>query len=305
MENTINEANQHNHRRDQQNYQENQQNQEDQKINQQSKEKKPFKLFGKPRPLDDEEKKFAKIAYAMAIASLLGVIGHILYFQFVYNFNDWVCILIYAMLFIAPGYLANAGMLIWGGKGAPMDFGYVCKDGRRLFGSGKTWRGFILGSVAFGIPIAMITHIILYLNWDTIVMIIYGYYDQGIIYTMYPEREALIQDMRIYMLGTQDALPNIESFIRLMPRLILCSFGAGVGDLIGSWAKRRKGIDRGEPFWIVDQIDFLFGCLIMTVPYVWGHFHFQTFIFLLIFTPSLTVIANTISYLTGHKKIPW
>jgi len=274
-------------------------------ANQITQEKKPFKLFGKPRPLTDQEKKYAKIAYTMAVASLLGVVGHIFYFQIVYNFNDWVCILIYAMLFIAPGYLANAGMLIWGGKGTPMDFGHVCKDGHRLFGPGKTWRGFILGSVAFGIPIAMFIHYLLFINWDTIVAMIYSYYDQGIIYTMYPQPEALIQDMRIYMLGSQTAEPNSEAFIALMPRIILCSFGAGVGDLVGSWAKRRKGIDRGEPFWIVDQIDFLFGCLVLTLPYVWGHFHLQTFIFLMIFTPSLTVIANTTSYLTGHKKIPW
>jgi len=268
-------------------------------------EKKKFVLFGKRRKLEGKEKKNAKIAYSMAIISLLGVVAHILYFNFAYNFNDWVCILIYAMIFIAPGYLANAGMLIWGGKGPEMDFGYVCKDGRRLFGPGKTWRGFILGSIAFGIPIAMMIHAIFFFCWDDVVNATYGFYEQGLIYTMYPEPEQLIEDLRIYMLGSKSAVPDLNSFLLLLPRVSLCSFGAGVGDLMGSWAKRRIGLQRGEPFWIVDQIDFLFGCLLLSLPYVWGEFHLQTFVFLLIFTPSLTVIANTISYLTGHKKIPW
>jgi CDP-2,3-bis-(O-geranylgeranyl)-sn-glycerol synthase len=269
-------------------------------------EKKKFKLFGTPRPLDEEEKRYAKIAYAFAIGCLLGVLAHYFYFTIVYSYDDWLCILIYAFIFIAPGYLANAGMLIWGGKGPQMDFGYVCKDGRRLFGEGKTWRGFILGSVLFGIPIAMLIHGILFVYWQDVVDASYAFFaDPKINYTFYETPEELIEDLRIYMLGSKIAEPDFQSFLRLMPRIILCSFGAGVGDLIGSWAKRRKGLARGAPFWVIDQIDFIGGCLLLTVPLVIGNFHIQTFIFLLIFTPSLTVLANTISYLTGHKKVPW
>ena len=51
-------------------------------------EKKKFVLFGKRRKLEGKEKKNAKIAYSMAIISLLGVVSPI--FQLAYNFNDWV-----------------------------------------------------------------------------------------------------------------------------------------------------------------------------------------------------------------------
>jgi CDP-2,3-bis-(O-geranylgeranyl)-sn-glycerol synthase len=50
-------------------------------------------------------------------------------------------------IFILPAYIANATPVLLGG-GAKMDFGRNFKDGKRLLGDGKTWRGFFSGVLA-------------------------------------------------------------------------------------------------------------------------------------------------------------
>lgn len=52
-----------------------------------------------------------------------------------------------ALLFIGPSYVANAAPLILGG-GTPLDGGRIFKDGRPIFGSHKTVRGFLAGITA-------------------------------------------------------------------------------------------------------------------------------------------------------------
>lgn len=44
-----------------------------------------------------------------------------------------------------------AGRLLGARWSAPLDFGVVLKDGQRLFGSHKTWRGVAAGSAASGL----------------------------------------------------------------------------------------------------------------------------------------------------------
>lgn len=51
---------------------------------------------------------------------------------------------IYAVYYILPAYVANAAPVIFGG-GYPMDAGKLFWDGKRVFGSNKTLRGFFVG----------------------------------------------------------------------------------------------------------------------------------------------------------------
>jgi CDP-2,3-bis-(O-geranylgeranyl)-sn-glycerol synthase len=51
-----------------------------------------------------------------------------------------------AIWFILPAYFANAAPILLGG-GAPLDLGKKFVDGRRIFGKGKTIRGFACGLV--------------------------------------------------------------------------------------------------------------------------------------------------------------
>lgn len=57
-------------------------------------------------------------------------------------------------LYLAPMYFANSSAMILGGK-TPIDLGTKIWDGNRLFGRGKTFRGFIAG-VAVGTSVAAI-----------------------------------------------------------------------------------------------------------------------------------------------------
>lgn len=48
-----------------------------------------------------------------------------------------------------PAYVPNSAAAVFGG-GMPIDSGKKWSDGRRIFGDGKTWRGFV-GGVSLGI----------------------------------------------------------------------------------------------------------------------------------------------------------
>jgi len=56
-----------------------------------------------------------------------------------------------ALLLFLPAMVANASPVLIVGKivknGHPIDLGYILKDGRRLFGEGKTWEGLISGII--------------------------------------------------------------------------------------------------------------------------------------------------------------
>ncbi len=112
----------------------------------------------------------AKFAFTLAGIGILAFFLQMTYFIIFDSFSDWICVIIFWIVYIMPGYLANAGMLIWGG-GPPMDLGHNWKDGKRIFGPGKTWRGFFGGALGFGIPIALFVHWILYMEWGSIVQI--------------------------------------------------------------------------------------------------------------------------------------
>lgn len=59
-----------------------------------------------------------------------------------------------ALLFIFPAYCANATPVLAGG-GLTMDFGKNFYDGKRVFGSNKTFRGFFFG-LTIGILVGLV-----------------------------------------------------------------------------------------------------------------------------------------------------
>ncbi len=218
-----------------------------------------------------------------------------------YSWSDWIALLLFSILFIAPAYIANASMVVTGG-GKPIDGGKNFIDGRRLFGDHKTWKGLILGPLYIGIPLSIGLYLLFFALWPDILLIIeeaaaagtYKLYDDVAIY-------------EYYFIGG----PFPIGFLSLIIRIVLCAYGAGIGDLIGSFLKRRFDIDSGQPFWIIDQLDFaLFAIIFTSIPaFIFpGLFitpDFNVILFLIILTPSVSVIANTIAYVTGLKDVPW
>ena len=101
------------------------------------------------------------------------------------------------------------------------------------------------------------------------------------------------------------------NFLVLLIRIILSSYGAVIGDLAGSFLKRRFDIKSGAPFWIVDQLDFvLMALLFLAIPSFISPTVFLLpdifiIIFLLILTPAVSIIANTVAYLVGLKSVPY
>jgi CDP-2,3-bis-(O-geranylgeranyl)-sn-glycerol synthase len=138
-------------------------------------------------------------------------------------------IVIQALWIVIPVYVSNASAVIVGG-GTPIDFGKKWKDGKRILGDGKTWRGLISGTFlgmtsGFGLVVASI-----YIN------------------------------SRYDFLN----LNNFERFPLMIPIIFSLCFGALLGDIIESFFKRRIGKDRGENWILFDQLDFILGALFLS-----------------------------------------
>ena len=94
----------------------------------------------------------------------------------------------------------------------------------------------------------------------------------------------------------------------LLPPFML-SLGALLGDLGGSFIKRRAGIKRGGSIPILDQLDFVAGSLALTF-IICGDWSFaevtpERLAVILILTPLLHLLANYLAYLLKLKDVPW
>jgi len=139
-------------------------------------------------------------------------------------------IIIQALWLVLPAYIANGFALLLGG-GTPIDFGKKWKDGNRILGDGKTWRGLISGAFVgmiggFGLSVAA----------------------------------KIINQTDYAFLGLND----FTGFPLMIPIIGSICFGALIGDIIKSFFKRRVGIKRGGDWIPFDQIDFILGVLLFS-----------------------------------------
>lgn len=175
-----------------------------------------------------------------------------------------------AVYFMLPAYVANLSGLAFGG-GAPVDGGKECKDGRRLIGNGVTWKGFQNGTI-----IGTLVGVVL-----------------GIIGTFFG-------DLSVLTGGIID-LPVYGSVIGGLFLGFLMAFGALLGDLVGSFIKRRIGLQSGEPAPIMDQLDFVVGALILSLLVV--RISWKFFLIIAILTIVLHLGSNIVAYLLGIKDV--
>jgi CDP-2,3-bis-(O-geranylgeranyl)-sn-glycerol synthase len=137
-------------------------------------------------------------------------------------------VIVQAFWIVIPIYVANASAVIVGG-GTPIDFRKTWKDGRRILGDGKTWRGLLSGTflgmtAGFGLVVAA----------------------------------SYIKTSEYSFLN----LTNFEGFPVMILLLFSLCFGALLGDIIESFFKRRIGKERGKDWIPFDQLDFLVGALV-------------------------------------------
>ena len=81
------------------------------------------------------------------------------------------------------------------------------------------------------------------------------------------------------------------------------ALGALLGDLGGSFIKRRVGMERGKPAPFLDQLDFVIGAFIlsaMIVPINWVYFFI-----IIIITPAFHLGTNYLGYKLKIKNEPW
>ncbi|HWY28675.1 MAG TPA: CDP-2,3-bis-(O-geranylgeranyl)-sn-glycerol synthase [Candidatus Sulfotelmatobacter sp.] len=90
-------------------------------------------------------------------------------------------------------------------------------------------------------------------------------------------------------------------------RLLLGGFvialGTVLGDLLGAFFKRRVRIEPGSPLPIVDQLDFVFGGLVLgnlVFPLSWW-----SILIVVLVTPPIHLGTNYGAYLLGIKRTRW
>ncbi len=172
-----------------------------------------------------------------------------------------------------PALLPNSAAVVFGG-GTPVDFGRSWR-GKRILGDGKTWRGFFGGAFS------------------------------GIVL-------GLIMIGAAWLAGSPDlwGYGTVADGIGIVACLAV---GSLVGDMLGSFLKRRLGIERGMKAPILDQYDFVIGAfLVVTVFYpqwVWSTYvegwHIAALVLLLALVWFLHRGVNIIGYRLGLKNEPW
>lgn len=168
---------------------------------------------------------------------------------------------------LLPAYVPNNFAVILGGL-KPMDFGKNFIDGKRIFGDGKTFSGFF-GGILGGIFVA---------NLQRFLENVFGVF--------------LFSSISYY------------DFFLLTFAL---AFGAMLGDLLGSFIKRRFNFKRGDSFPILDQLSFLVVAIAVSslTPAFWKFFGVTEILIAFIITPILHVAVNAIAFKLKIKEVPW
>lgn len=184
---------------------------------------------------------------------------------------SWLIDLAFAFWFFVPAGVANMVPILvarlplvrhWD---TPMDFGKSFQ-GKRIFGTNKTWRGLIFGVLA-GILICL--------------------------------AQFYVGDQ--LHLSFLDTRPEYDQAQPIILGLLL-GLGALLGDAIESFFKRRSGVKAGETWFPFDQLDYIFGAVIFTWWLVPVGFMELVSLFIVWFIMHL--LFSYIGFRTGFKKQP-
>ncbi|MBM3282400.1 MAG: CDP-2,3-bis-(O-geranylgeranyl)-sn-glycerol synthase [Candidatus Diapherotrites archaeon] len=85
--------------------------------------------------------------------------------------------------------------------------------------------------------------------------------------------------------------------------VFLLSTGGLVGDIVGSFIKRRMNMPRGHPAQILDQLDFVVGGVLFSVAFSTPNW--TALILLVMITPFMHMTFNRLAYMIGMKSVPW
>ncbi|MFW9778663.1 MAG: CDP-2,3-bis-(O-geranylgeranyl)-sn-glycerol synthase [Candidatus Heimdallarchaeota archaeon] len=207
-------------------------------------------------------------------------------------------ILVDSIVFILPLWVANAAPTLLGG-GPPIDGGRLWRDGRRILGDGKTIRGFWMGVLSGTLTGGLVAILVPIFEGvllqgstvDTTTFLRLYYLDLWPTSSLYQVLGAL---------QIEDLLSDPLLF-GLMASFIM-SFGGLAGDIIGSFIKRRSGIERGHTFIFLDQLGFLLMGTIFVYPLI--PVPIEWFLVLVPITFITHIAANLFGYFTGIQDAP-
>jgi CDP-2,3-bis-(O-geranylgeranyl)-sn-glycerol synthase len=101
----------------------------------------------------------------------------------------------------------------------------------------------------------------------------------------------------------ETAVFGFESFPAMLG--VLLSLGALMGDLAGAFLKRRIGLAPGELLPVVDQIDFIVGAILLSLPASLPLLSWEVVLSMLVITPPVHLLTNFVAYKLGLKSNPW
>ncbi len=186
-----------------------------------------------------------------------------------------------ALWFFLPAFLANPSAVLWGG-GTPMDFGRTLRDGERLFGDGKTWRGLVGGVLS-----AALLGLLLYLPFG------------------------FLAPTSSWSFGQPESELGAAAFLAFGASAVL-AFGALLGDLVAAFLTRRMHKPRGAKAPGLDQYDFVVGALLVSllvaswsVPRFFSGDAWYGLLAIILITPALHRGVNVVGYRMGKKHEPW
>lgn len=165
------------------------------------------------------------------------------------------------LLFILPAYIANSSPTVIGG-GRSIDNGKKAFDGRPIFGPHKTWRG-LAGGIFLGISTG------------------------GLVYGLTSSFSHLSLELA--------TSPSACLF-----RAFLLSLGTHIGDLLGSFTKRRLNIKAGGSFPFFDQLGFYIFAILVSAPFYW--FGLLDFFVWLAITVCIHPLFNLIAWVLGLQE---
>lgn len=84
---------------------------------------------------------------------------------------------------------------------------------------------------------------------------------------------------------------------------VLTPLGALLGDLTGAFIKRRLSIAPGGLFPVVDQVDFVVGALMFSLPLMMVSWELAVAVLLI--TPPIHLFTNFLAYKLKLKNNPW
>lgn len=139
----------------------------------------------------------------------------------------------------------------------------------RLLGDGKTYEGLLKG-IACGVFVGIVQHM---------------------------------------FAGESANLPSFGSYPFFVLTLFCLTAGAMLGDLLGSFIKRRVGLKRGAAFPLVDQLDFVAGAWLLLFLFAreWfiEAFSWEIILVVIVITPLLHLLTNYLGFKMGKKQVPW